>query len=284
MCTAGVHGNEPAGGRALLRIMADFSSQTLSRGRVLALTGNMQALALKERYQVKDLNRIWSQERANRLRKDPKSAAFPEEVEMAALLPILHHAMDQTSGKVFLLDLHSTSGLGAPFACCMEVTHHRQFMESLSIPMILGLRPRMQGTLMDYIASFGHGAIGVEGGQNDDPDTVDCHEACIRVAIGAIGMTDSSSDPKQEEARALLVQRSKGLPRYLEINHRYAVEEDDQFVMTPGFRNFSSVDAGQILAHDRHGPIRAKESGIILFPRYQAEGADGFFLARPTTL
>ncbi|MFT7619336.1 MAG: succinylglutamate desuccinylase [Planctomycetota bacterium] len=284
LCTAGVHGNEPAGGEALVRIMKDFTAKDFQRGRLLGLTGNMASLAMGERYQVHDLNRIWTKERATRLMADPKSAMTPEEVEMAALLPIIHHAMDQCEGEVFFLDLHSTSGRGAPFACCMEVTHHRQFMEGFSIPMILGLRPRMAGTLMDYLAGFGHSAIGVEGGQNEDADTVRCHEAVIRVAINSVGLTDEGQDKKVEESINLLKRRSEGLPPYLEVKHRYVVNDGDGFVMGPGFENFSQIKAGQVVAHDRNGTIVAKEEGIMLFPRYQAEGADGFFLAQPTTL
>ena len=284
LCTAGIHGNEPSGGRAIRNVVSTLPEESLLRGRFLALTGNMGALACGTRYQEQDLNRIWTNDRAARLRQGFDSAISPEEVEMAALLPIIHHAMDQASGEIFFVDLHSTSGEGAPFACCMEVTHHRQFMEGFSVPMILGLRPRMAGTLMDYIAGFGHSAVGVEGGQHDDPDTVRCHEAVLRVAMGAIGMSGDSESTRVAESKDLLKRRSAGLPPYLEVTHRYIVAEDDEFVMQPGFQNFSKVVEGQVIAQDKRGDILAKEDGIILFPRYQSEGADGFFLAVPTTI
>ena len=43
----------------------------------------------------------------------------------------------------------------------------------------------------------------------------------------------------------------------------------------------AQVEEGQIVAHDRNGPVRAQESGLILLPLYQGKGEDGFFIARP---
>ena len=54
----------------------------------------------------------------------------------------------------------------------------------------------------------------------------------------------------------------------------------DEFVMEPGYVSFQPVKRGQLLAHDRSGPVRAGESGRILLPLYQSQGADGFFLVR----
>ena len=48
----------------------------------------------------------------------------------------------------------------------------------------------------------------------------------------------------------------------------------------PGFENFQPVRRGQKLAEDRHGPIRARASGIVLLPLYQGLGDDGYFLGR----
>ena len=61
LVTAGVHGNEPAGLEAIGRVL-----QTLHRcdaplrGRVVALRGNLGALAVGIRYLSRDLNRGWS--------------------------------------------------------------------------------------------------------------------------------------------------------------------------------------------------------------------------------
>jgi succinylglutamate desuccinylase len=50
--------------------------------------------------------------------------------------------------------------------------------------------------------------------------------------------------------------------------------------MEPGFTNFDPIRAGQLLAYDWRGPVQAPESGMVLMPRYQPLGDDGFFVAR----
>ena len=284
ICTAGLHGNEPAGGRAVLRLLEDLDAEDLSRGRFLALTGNMRALASGERRLDIDLNRIWTPQRITALRRDRSAAVHREEEEMADLLAIIDHALDQAQGECFLVDLHSTSGPGAPFACCMEVTQQRQFLEGFSIPLILGLRPHMEGTLIDYMARLGHSAVGVEGGQNEDEDTMACHEDILLAAMAAIRMLADGSSVMVKNARDALRRRSEGLPHYLEVFHRHQVNPEDDFHMLPGFANFSEIQEHQPLAQTQAGPVLAPASGVLLFPRYQSEGSDGFFLARPTEL
>ena len=54
--------------------------------------------------------------------------------------------------------------------------------------------------------------------------------------------------------------------------------------MLPGFRNFQPVEKGQLLAHSGPGlaaEVRAPWTGILIMPRYQGQGLDGYFLGRP---
>ena len=75
--------------------------------------------------------------------------------------------------------------------------------------------------------------------------------------------------------------RLEGKPRVVELRHRHAVEPDDTFVMEPGFENLMRVKRGDVLAHDRRGPVRSPEPGLVLMPLYQTLGEDGYFLVRP---
>ena len=57
----GLHGNEPAGALAATRVMREIHDRgVLVRGDLLALGGNLGALAVGRRYQVRDLNRAWT--------------------------------------------------------------------------------------------------------------------------------------------------------------------------------------------------------------------------------
>ncbi|MHC4922511.1 MAG: hypothetical protein ACYTG4_00315 [Planctomycetota bacterium] len=70
------------------------------------------------------------------------------------------------------------------------------------------------------------------------------------------------------------------MPRVVEIRYRHHIEPSDEFRMEPGFRSFDVVETGQLLARDRNGEIRARQSGRLLMPLYQGQGEDGFFIAR----
>jgi succinylglutamate desuccinylase len=51
--------------------------------------------------------------------------------------------------------------------------------------------------------------------------------------------------------------------------------------MAPGFSGFDRIARGQVVAQDHRGAVRAPEGGLMLMPRYQGQGEDGYFLARP---
>jgi succinylglutamate desuccinylase len=66
----------------------------------------------------------------------------------------------------------------------------------------------------------------------------------------------------------------------MEVVSRRAITSADQFVMEPGFANLARARAGQLLARDRSGKIRAPKDGMIILPLYQGQGADGYFWGR----
>jgi succinylglutamate desuccinylase len=50
--------------------------------------------------------------------------------------------------------------------------------------------------------------------------------------------------------------------------------------MLPGLSSFAPIAANQVVAHDARGPVLAPQAGLLLMPRYQAQGDDGYFLVR----
>jgi succinylglutamate desuccinylase len=278
----GVHGNEPAGVAALLRVIEALSGrQAALSGELVALAGNRQALARGERYLARDLNRSWTAERVEALRR--KAAAAPllaEDREQLELLAALEEAFGRARGRTYVLDLHSTSGEGPPFVVLADSPRSRAFGGALEAPMVLGLEEQLEGTLLSYLVDRGRVTVAFESGQHADPLSVDRAEAAVWRALLAAGLLDRGEAPAAGLLGGGLAPGGRRLPRVVRVRYRHALGPEDGFRMRPGYRNFQPVERGERLAHDRRGIVASPESGLILMPLYQEKGDDGFFLVR----
>ncbi len=282
ICLGGIHGNEPAGVLAAQRVMQWLHvHQPSFRGALFALSGNRAALRCRCRYVEQDLNRMWSEDRITALRNGRTTTlSGPEDREQQDLLAAIDTALAQQGGPVIFLDLHTTSAPGIPFTVIADTLLNRKLARSLPAPVILGLEEHLDATTLNYMNDCGYIAVGFEGGQNESAAAIDHHELVMWTTLITAGCIQREAVPHVEVLRATLATATRHVPPVLEIRHRHAIAADDQFVMEPGFVNFQSVTRGQLLAHDRHGEIRAAESGYILMPLYQSQGTDGFFLVR----
>ena len=278
----GLHGNEPAGPRAIGSVLAQLAAERMSlRGEVIGLSGNRAALQAGRRYVGRDLNRGWLPADIEELLAPGSPRHEPEDEEQRELLAELGPLLATAREPLVFLDLHSTSGAGPPFSCMADVLRNRRVAFALPIPVILGIEEILEGALLGWLCDLGHVAVVVEGGQNDDPRTVRHHEAAIWLCLVASGALQPSHLPGLRAHRDLLASAARGLPAVIEIRHRHLVREGDGFSMAPGFKGFDRVVRGQAVAQDRSGPVRAPEGGLMLMPRYQGHGEDGYFLARP---
>jgi succinylglutamate desuccinylase len=280
-----MHGNEPAGVRAIRRVLAELEARQLPlRGRVVGLAGNARALAQGKRYLATDLNRLWTEERIAGLRDSTEPVRDPEALEQCALLEAFDEHLAETWERVVLLDLHSTSAGGAPFTIISDTLQNRPFAFALPVPVLLGLEERIEGTLLAWFADRGHVALCLEGGQNELPTTVEHHVAALWLTLVAAGCLAEQDVPELATHRARLANTTADLPRVVELRYRYAIAPGALFEMKPGFQNFQPVRRGEELARVDPGTgVRAVQSplgGRLLMPRYQALGDDGFFLGR----
>ncbi len=282
ICIGGMHGNEPAGIFAARRVLHHLhTTQPAFRGEFIAFSGNRAALARRCRYIDCDFNRIWTEERLAATRKQPRQSwQTSEEAEQQELLAAIETTLARRSGPVVFLDLHTTSAEGVPFSVIGDTILNRQLALSIPAPVILGLEEHLDGTTLNYINDCGYIAVGFEGGQNEATSSIDHNEAAIWTVLTATKCLRPDAAPHAEALRAQLARRAAEAPRIVEIRYRHAIHADDHFVMEPGFNNFQRVERGQLLAHDRRGEIRATETGLILMPLYQSQGAEGFFLVR----
>src|SRR6266571_973636 len=151
VAVGGVHGNEPAGVRAAARVLEDIPDAAI-RGEVVALAGNTRALAENQRYLVRDLNRQWSAERL----ADLDAGRVPDDGEAREareLRAALDQAIAAARGRVYFVDLHTTSAEGVPFGLIGDTPRHREFAGRFPLPVILGLEEQVDGVLAEYMTA-----------------------------------------------------------------------------------------------------------------------------------
>ena len=278
--TAGLHGNEPAGVLAVQKVLRKLQERRPAfRGELIALAGNLLALERGVRYVDRDLNRRWLGPYLETLKSERAPAPF-EDAQQRELAGIFHELQARTERPLAFVDLHSTSGAGAPFCVMADVLRNRPLAEALGIPVILGLEETIDGTMLGWLIDQGHIGIAVEGGQHQSGATLAHHEAAIWIALVAVGCLGPDQIERLDAHRRVLAQAGHGLPQFVEVRYRHVIAPEDGFRMLPGFSNFQPVRRGQPLAQDRRGTLRAPEGGRILMPLYQVQGDDGFFIVR----
>ncbi|UJR83948.1 succinylglutamate desuccinylase/aspartoacylase family protein [Sandaracinus amylolyticus] len=281
ICVGGIHGNEPAGTIASHRVLERLDAPSL-RGELVAFAGNLASLRLRRRFQAKDLNRLWTPVRVRELHARPdRIGDDPEDLEQRELLEVIEDAILRARGPVYFMDLHTTSAAGIPFVLFGDTLPQRAFARAFPLPIILGLEEQVDGVMSEYFTHHGCITLTIEGGQHDDPASIDNLEAAIWVALETARLIDARDFARERErSHALLHSRRGHLPRVMEVIERHAITPADEFVMTPGFANLERVRRGQLLARDRRGEIRARSDGLVILPLYQGLGDDGFFWGR----
>lgn len=279
ICVGGVHGNEPGGVDASERFLAKARAEGWrpARGRMVFLVGNRRALREGCRYVDVDLNRLWSNRPGEGL--DPTAHELIEQRELRQAIEV--HRSAGSWETVVLLDMHSTSGEGPPFAILGDTLSNRLLAEILPIPILLGLEERVDGTLLAEFGRRGERAICVEGGINGAEATVDALEAMLELVANQLGILPGTPE-RLEESHERLKEHAHGAPHWSRLSGLYAIDSDEQFTMQPGFQSFDRVQAGQLLAYggpDGRSPILAPKDSLLIMPRYQGQGSDGFYLA-----
>jgi hypothetical protein len=279
----GMHGNEPAGIKAITAVLTELRERDVDMaGTLVGVVGNVQALAAEQRFVEHDLNRGWTPQTCERV-KTPRPDESPEDAEQRGLLEVFGPLEAESDHPLVFLDLHSTSGPAAPFSIIPDVARNRELALQLPIPTVLGLEEILEGVMFGYLVDRGHMGVAVEGGQHDDPETTARLEGVIWLSLIATGSLRAHDVPEREQHRARLRKASAGLPTAVRMLHRHGVDDDGFFEMEPGFRNFGPVRRGQQVARNQHGPVVATVDGLVMLPRYQGQGSDGFFLATRVT-
>ncbi|NUO00871.1 MAG: succinylglutamate desuccinylase/aspartoacylase family protein [Saprospiraceae bacterium] len=287
---SGMHGNELAGVRALEILFDMLKNEPLVNpgfvfhGVLLGIRGNLSAIREGKRFICKDLNRQWTPENIARVRRQEPDQLDAEDRELLELANLVEMAISHIQPpRIVLIDLHTTSAEGGIFAIATDDPESVRIGIAMHAPVITGMLQGISGTLLHYFTNNNTGGIpavgiGFEGGQHDDPLSVNRCIAAIVNCMQSIGCVKAHDVENHHDE--LLIAYSKGLPRVVDLVEVHRVYPDDQFTMLPGYHNFQRVKKGQLLAHDRNGPIYAVATGRILMPLYQPQGEEGFFLVR----
>jgi len=279
---AGMHGNEPTGIYALRRVLADLeTSKNEFRGNIYAINGNLAALDKGIRYIKHDLNRLWTSDAIETL-ENPEAAAYSYEMlEQSDIYFSLKKILAKEEGPFYFFDLHTTSSKTIPFITLNDSLLNRKYTSQYPVPLILGIEEFLNGALLSYINELGYIAFGFEGGQHDDPKSIDNHIAFIKLSLVYSGCMEKSGIDFQKYYQHLC-HTTCDSKQFYEISKRYEIKPFEDFSMVDGFTNFQRIKKGDRLATSNGNPLFAEEKGLIFMPLYQGKGNDGYFIIHKT--
>lgn len=284
MVLAGIHGNELAGIKALEELFHLFESEKIEfNGKIIGFYGNIKALETESRFLHKDLNRQWYPTKIKKLHLLPYGMLnTQEDRELKELFTEIENILESKPNRneIFMIDLHTTSAKGGCFSITNGLEESLLQARAIPVPTINGMTSILKGTSVEYFENQGVPAIAFEAGQHEEEASVTRMKAAIMLLLVNLKIIDPSYLSVVQHDLDELKEFNKNLPEAVQVVYHHAIEEDDNFVMNPGYTNFQKINEGEILANDKNGEIRAKIDAMILMPLYQKKGSDGFFVVK----
>ena len=293
--TGAVHGNETCGTKAILRVMQELDSGTLSicRGSVTFVpVTNPLAYAKGERNGERNLNR--------NLFPNSNPQDFEDRVANWLCPLLAQHDV--------LLDLHSFNAASEPFVMVgprnndgpLEPFQHeqqeralarrlgvRRFVDGWLRTYGAGVQRRMSGSselqtvlrygmgTTEYMRSVGGYALTLECGQHNDPQAPEVAYRAILNTLAFLGLTDAPAPepiaPENMEALSMVAVYDKQ-------------HTDDTF--SRNWSSFDPVRQGEEIGRRADGtPVLAEFDGRILFPDSEAgANSEWYYLTRANLL
>lgn len=279
----GVHGNEPAGVIALKRVFDQLKTLDLPiKGSVYAYAGNMAALEKGARYINQDLNRMWTKERMTHLKNGtlPEDQKDADTLEQMELFQIGEALFKRHKHQIHCIDIHTTSAESIPFVTCNDTLINRYFSEKFPVPMVLGIEEFLFGPLLNWIMEIGYPCMAYEAGAHHDLSSIENAEAFVWLSLVHGGLLSADQLPEYDHWNGILAKTNLEHRKVFEVRYKKSVKASDNFKMKPGYVNFQKIDEEEVLAVDKTGDLKARESGRIFMPLYQDQGSDGYFEIR----
>ncbi len=271
--TGGVHGNEPSGIVALLKIFKILKAQKPNiRGKVVGVSGNKEALYQGVRYIDEDLNRTWTKENIASRKIDSH-----EKKEMFEIIDVLEKFPKKDFTKRYFLDCHTTSSASEPYISVQDVNDNDGWAHQFPTYIIRGFSDIVLGCIDHFESRIGMTGFVFEGGQHESKISEKNHEGIIWLALqNACGLDLDSLETYPEAAKMLEAKRKNR--KTFEITYRHGINKDDEFKMEPGYSNFQPINKGELLAYENREPVHSRWDAYIFMPLYQSQGNDGFFI------
>ena len=280
---AAIHGNEPAGVRALEQVFDTLTKVNSDfYGQCYGILGNTKALEEGVRFLEKDLNRMWLPHQMGTLLQDEDETS-PEGEEMRALYQLIEEIRSTAKPPLYFIDLHTTSGVTEPFVVMNDSLLNRRFTQHYPLPVILGIEEYLTGALLSHINEMGYVSIGFESGQHQSEAAVSNAVHFINYTLGLVGFIKMDSQ-NLKRVRGQLKQRGKALHRFYEIYYQHLLKVGIPFAMTPGFTNFEFVPKGTLLAKEGGQFIITRKKRQLFMPLYQDKGYEGYYFIRSIPL
>ena len=274
---AGIHCNEKAGVHAAKRVLKKLRELGGAlKANVYFVYGNKKALDLEVRYLQVDLNRIWNIEKLNKV-KVGLDENNPEEIELLDIYSIVKEIIAKHPGTKYFIDLHTTSSPTQPFITISDSLNNRKFSSYFSVPVILGLEEYLNGPLLTFMNEYGYISLGFEAGEHFSEVSIDNCEAFIWLAL-YYGKCLKKKDIDNFDHFQQRLNTFGKKNDFYQIDFRYSIKKNENFMMVNGFRNFDKIYTDELLAYSDGKEVRARSNGLIFMPLYQKLGEDGFFI------
>lgn len=273
--TAGIHGNEPSGLVAMNKVLEILNKDKPSiQGKVVAVSGNREALKQQVRYIDEDLNRTWTIENIASGKEDTH-----EKKEMFEIINVLEKYPEKEFTKRYFLDCHTTSAASEPYISVQDVNDNDKWAHKFPTYIIRGFSDIVLGCIDHYESRIGITGFVFEGGQHESDISALNHEGMIWHAIHLACDLDLKELETHPEAEKMLEEKRKSRKTF-EIEYRHGLQDHDDFKMEPNFGNFQKIEKGELLAHQNGKPVYSEWDDYIFMPLYQSQGNDGFFVVK----
>ena len=242
------HGDEPCGLDAHLWIEEYLEKNSLEKGTLYLIKGNIEGYNKNLICIDDNLNRIFTKDIVSELSKKPDSYELNRALK---LMPILKK-LD------YFLDIHSTNKESTPFSLLFNKDKQ---MEDIAMLMPVdfysfGWGKFIKGTTTNFVVEYGGNAIAIECGSHLNPRAGEYAIQASKVFLHTLGLI-KVTHPKWVKNN-----------NYMEVISQEKVSDRKTFKYLKEYINFQPIGQNEVIAEDNNKKYIApnKKNLHIIFP------------------